>query len=80
VEFFKGATGKSCEFKIVQMEGGRFKLSFTSPPKNTFPFPMGKKYVAGLNPDGTLGVEYKFSPTPAGGRKFTLIHGDEDWM
>jgi hypothetical protein len=61
--FFKGATGKSKDFRIVEQDGGRFRLEFFSPAENPG---YGKLYVQTIDAEGRILARYKDTVGPNG--------------
>jgi RHS repeat-associated protein len=74
VDFFQGATSKSKGFRILELQGGGYKLQFVTWSRNT-PFgPFGKKFVAHLGSGGDLLAEYRISLRADGTLKWTWTH------
>jgi hypothetical protein len=78
--FFKGATGKSEQFRIVRY-GDDYEFSFFSPANNPG---YGKRYIEDVNPDCTRVNSYKVTEFQSEAleikwieRHGTLVQGDD---
>jgi RHS repeat-associated protein len=72
-QFFRGATSKSTDFRIVDMEGGGKRFEFFSPARTEG---YGKKYVQEVDMKGRVVQEYKDTVGPSGLIDRKWIHGE----
>lgn len=70
--FFRGATGKSQNFRITDLSNGAKQLEFFSPAKNPG---YGKRYVQEINSAGGVIREYKDTLGPQGLIDRKWVHG-----
>jgi hypothetical protein len=70
--FFRGATGKSTGFRIIDLEDGTFRFAFFSPARMRG---YGKLYVQEIDQSGNVLREYKETWGPDGVLETKWIHG-----
>ena len=70
--FFRGATGKSTDFRVTSLGGGRERLEYFSPANNPG---YGKRYVQEIDADANVVSEYKETLGPDGLIETKWIHG-----
>jgi hypothetical protein len=70
--FFRDATGKSAQFKVTDLEDGRFRFEFFSAARNPG---YGKRYVQVVGPTGEIISEYKETLGPEGLIETKWVHG-----
>lgn len=74
-KFFKGATSKSREFKIIDLGLGKKQLEFFSPANNSG---YGKLYVHEMDASGNCIIEFKQTLGPEGVINTKLVPKDKD--
>ena len=70
--FFKGATGKSTNFRITETATG-YRMQYFSPANNAG---YGKLYVQDITPSGVVVREYKQTYGPSGLIETKWVHGE----
>ena len=61
--FFRTATSKSTDFRVEELEGGGYRMSFFSPATNPG---YGKRYVCEIDTSGRVIRRYKDTLGPEG--------------
>ena len=73
-KFFKDATGKSTDFKVINLENGNVEMSYFSPARTEG---YGKRYILEMDKLGNKITEYRQTIDPTGAVLNTKLTGTQ---